>query len=78
MPASPLDDRGQAWRYDDQWLFTTIKLGGQATAPPGYTSYMPALGSGLTDAQIWAVIAFVKSTWSPRTLESQPTVGVSP
>lgn len=63
MPASPLDQRGPAPQRDDQWLFNTIKLGGQATAPAGYTSYMPALGGGLTDEDIWAVISYIKSTW---------------
>ena len=59
MPASPLDESGVAWQRDDQWLFTTIKLGGQATASPGYSSGMPAF-SALTDADIWAVISYIK------------------
>jgi mono/diheme cytochrome c family protein len=61
MPASPLDESGPARQRNDQWLFTTLKHGGQATALPGYTSYMPAFG-GLTDADIWAVISYIKST----------------
>jgi len=62
MPASPLDQSGPARQHDDIWIFTTIKQGGQATAAPGYTSSMPAFG-GLTDAQIWAVLSYIKSTW---------------
>jgi mono/diheme cytochrome c family protein len=62
MPASPLDASGLARQRDDQWLFTTIKQGGQAIASPGDISYMPAFGS-LTDADIWAVISYIKSTW---------------
>ncbi len=72
MPAAPLDQSGHAWQRDDQWLFTTIKYGGQATASPGYASAMPAF-SGLTDADIWAVISYVKSTWPKHTQDSQPT-----
>jgi len=72
MPASPLDQSGHAWQRDDQWLFTTIKLGGQVTASPGSTSSMPALGGGLTDADIWAVISYIKSTWPRHIQDAQP------
>jgi mono/diheme cytochrome c family protein len=71
MPASPLDQSGQAWQRNDQWLFATIKYGGQATASPGYASSMPAF-DGLTDADIWAVISYIKSTWPSRTRDAQP------
>jgi mono/diheme cytochrome c family protein len=71
MPASPLDQSGRAWQRNDQWLFTTIKHGGQATASPGDISYMPAFG-GLTDADIWAVISYIKSTWPDRIQNTQP------
>lgn len=64
MPASPLDLGSPAQGHDDAWLFRTIKEGGQATAPAGYTSYMPAMGSGLSNEQIWVVIAYIKSTWT--------------
>jgi mono/diheme cytochrome c family protein len=72
MPASPLDESGRAWQRNDQWLFTTIKHGGQATASLGYTSYMPAFGGGLTDADIWAVISYIKSTWPNHIQDEQP------
>jgi mono/diheme cytochrome c family protein len=74
MPASPLNASGPAWQHDDQWLFTTIKEGGQATAPPGYTSAMPALDGGMTDEQIWTVIAYIKSTWPANIQTAQPQV----
>jgi S-disulfanyl-L-cysteine oxidoreductase SoxD len=71
MPASPLDASGRAWQRDDQWLFTTIKQGGQATAAPADTSAMPAFGS-LTDADIWAVLSYIKSTWPKEIQDAQP------
>jgi mono/diheme cytochrome c family protein len=71
MPASPLDESGVLWQQDDEWLFTTIKLGGQATASSGYSSAMPAFG-GLTDAAIWAVISYIKSTWPKHIQDGQP------
>ncbi len=72
MPASPLDERGIAWQRDDRWLFTTIRDGGQATAPPGVTSFMPPFGGVLSDDQIWAVLAYIKSAWPPEIQAQQP------
>jgi mono/diheme cytochrome c family protein len=71
MPASPLDASGRAWQRDDQWLFTTTKYGGQATAAPGDTSAMPAFAA-LTDADIWAVLSYIKSTWPKDIQDTQP------
>lgn len=72
MPAAPLDERGTTWQHDDQWIFTTIKDGGQATAPAGTISYMPPFGGGLSDDQIWAMISYIKSTWPPSIQDQQP------
>jgi len=72
MPAPPLDERGTTWQRDDQWIFTTIKHGGQVTAPAGTISYMPALGTGLTDQEIWAVVSYIKSTWPESVRDLQP------
>jgi S-disulfanyl-L-cysteine oxidoreductase SoxD len=72
LPASPLDARGIAWQQDDRWLFATIKEGGQATAPPGVTSFMPGFAGSLSDEQIWAVLTYIKSTWPPEIQAQQP------
>jgi mono/diheme cytochrome c family protein len=61
-------------QHDDRWIFTTIKAGGQATAAPGSISAMPALGGSLSDEQIWAVIAYIKSTWQAQGRAAQPPV----
>jgi mono/diheme cytochrome c family protein len=72
LPASPLNARGTAWQRTDGWLFTTINEGGQATAPAGGTSAMPSFGGGLTDGEIWAVIAYFKHTWPASIQQAQP------
>jgi mono/diheme cytochrome c family protein len=64
-PAPPHDESGHTWHHNDQSLFTTVKFGGQATAPEGYKSNMPAFGQVLSDEEIYAVLAYIKSTWSP-------------
>ena len=70
-PAPPHDETGHTWHHDDQSLFTTVKRGGQATSPQGYQSNMPAFGHILSDTEIWAVLAFIKSTWPPEIQAAQ-------
>lgn len=72
MPASPLNEHGRVGQQNDGWIFTTIKQGGQATAPAGSTSFMPAFGSSLTDGEIWAVISYIQSTWPSEVRAAQP------
>ena len=64
-PAPPHDETGHTWHHNDQSLFATVKFGGQATAPAGSKSNMPAFGDVLSDDEIRAVLAFIKSTWPP-------------
>ena len=39
----------------------SVKYGGKYHAPPRYRSAMPAYQEMLSDAEIWAVLAFIKS-----------------
>ena len=64
LPAPPHDDSGHTWHHDDQLLFRYTKLGGAGIAPPGFKSGMPGFGASLSDAEIWAVLSFIKSRWS--------------
>jgi mono/diheme cytochrome c family protein len=65
FPAPPHDETGHTWHHPDSVLFTTTKFGGQATAPPDYPSKMPAFSGVLSDDEIRAVLAFIKSRWPP-------------
>lgn len=64
-PAPPHDATGHTWHHDDAYLFETTKRGGQATAPRGFVSGMPAFAGKLSDAEIWSILAFIKSRWPP-------------
>ena len=63
LPAPPHDETGHTWHHHDQLLFDYTKHGGQALAPEGFKSAMPAFGATLADDDIWAVLAFIKSRW---------------
>lgn len=73
MPAPPHDKSGHTWHHSDQDLFDITKLGvGGVVA--GYESDMPAFEDILSDEEIAAVLAFIKSTWPERQRGSQARV----
>ncbi|MHA1597281.1 MAG: c-type cytochrome [Alphaproteobacteria bacterium] len=63
LPAPPHDATGHTWHHADSLLFKITKDGGQAGAPAGFTSAMPGFKDSLSDAEIWAVLAYIKSRW---------------
>lgn len=65
MPAPPHDASGHTWHHADRPLFTITKLGVGAVVP-GYESDMPAFEGILSDDEIMAVLAWIKSTWPER------------
>ncbi|WP_369915247.1 cytochrome c [Maritimibacter sp. 55A14] len=65
MPAPPHDASGHSWHHADRQLFAITKLGVSAIVP-GYESDMPAFQGTLTDDEIAAALAWIKSTWPAR------------
>ncbi|WP_354687339.1 cytochrome c [Cupriavidus necator] len=73
MPAPPHDASGHTWHHADAVLFAITKNGLVAgvTAPKGYVSDMPAFGQSMSDDDIIAVLAYIKSTWPERMVAAQ-------
>lgn len=71
LPAPPHDDDGHTWHHPDEQLFGLTKYGLGPYAPAGYESDMPAFEGVLTDDEIVAVLAFVKSRWSAEKRQRQ-------
>jgi mono/diheme cytochrome c family protein len=63
FPAPPHDASGHTWHHPDAMLFTIVKDGGAGPLRPGEQRGMPAFGTVLSDADIWAVLSYIKSTW---------------
>ena len=64
LPAPPHDETGHTWHHPDISLFRIIKGGLKPPlAPEGYESDMPSFEDTLTDEEIWASLAFIKSRW---------------
>lgn len=62
LPAPPHDASGHTWHHSDRVLFDITKRG-PAAYPSGYPTDMPAFGDRLSDKQIAAVLAYIKSSW---------------
>lgn len=75
--APPHDAGGHTWHHGDRTLIEAIELGG-ARLPGniGGTSAMPAFAGVITEEEIAAVLAYIKSTWPDdiRTLQWEQTV----
>ena len=74
LPAPPHDETGHTWHHSDQLIFELTKYGMvPPNIPEGYESDMPAFENILSDAEIRAVIQFIKSRWPAdiRNMQSQ-------
>jgi mono/diheme cytochrome c family protein len=71
LPAPPHNDEGHSWHHDDGLLFKYTKEGGQSIGGPDFQSGMPAFSEKLSDAEIWSVLAFIKTSWSEQHLRRQ-------
>lgn len=76
LPAPPHDASGHTWHHPDAVLFSITKNGlvSGVTAPQGYESDMPAFARSLSDEDIVAVLAFIKSTWPEKIVAAQKEV----
>jgi len=63
MPAPPHDETGHTWHHPDEQNFKVTKIGIEALAPAGYKSDMKGFGDILSDKEIWASLAYIKSRW---------------
>jgi mono/diheme cytochrome c family protein len=76
LPAPPHDESGHTWHHPDQVLFAITRNGlVPPYAPKDYESDMPAFAGTLSDAEIWAVLAYIKSYWtSPEVLQAREQI----
>jgi mono/diheme cytochrome c family protein len=66
LPAPPHDKTGHTWHHTDDALIGITKLGLKPFAGDNYESDMPAFGAILSDQEIEAILAYIKSTWPER------------
>lgn len=73
LPAPPHDETGHTWEHTDETLFQVTKRGVQPFVSAQYETDMNGFANVLSDEEIWAVIAFIKSTWPPALQRRHPT-----
>ena len=71
LPAPPHDETGHSWHHSDEVLLTVTR-DGLAALVPGYESDMPAFAGILSDEEILAVLAYIKSRWPEEVRRRQP------
>lgn len=76
LPAPPHDATGHTWHHADALLIEITKNGlvPGVTAPEGYVSDMPAYSATLSDQDIRAVLAYIKSSWPKHALAQQKVI----
>ena len=70
-PPPPQDHTGHTWQHSDANLFDYIRDGGERFERRAFKTDMPGFGDSLNSAEIWAVIAYVKSHWPKELLAKQ-------
>ncbi|MBL4767108.1 MAG: cytochrome c [Rhodobacteraceae bacterium] len=69
LPAPPHDESGHTWHHPTAQLFEITKFGTEQLVGGGYKSRMEGYSEVLTDNEIAAVLAYIKSTWPARVIE---------
>ena len=62
FPAPPHNETGHTWHHADTLIFEIIRDGGKGD--PNLFQEMPAFGEQLTETQIKAVMAYIKTLWT--------------
>ena len=78
MPAPPHDKSGHTWHHADDLLFGITKYGlVPPYGPDNYVSDMPGFANIISDEEIWAVLAFIKSQWPSDILVNQQQISAN-
>ena len=78
LPAPPHDASGHTWHHPDEVLFRVTKYGvAKAANLKDHDSGMPAYEGVLTDAEIVAVLSFIKAQWPRETRRLHDEVNAS-
>jgi mono/diheme cytochrome c family protein len=74
LPAPPHNEEGHTWHHADKVLFEITKFGPSIYAGPEYESDMPGYKDVLSDEEIWASLAYIKSQWPLKAKQRQAMI----
>ncbi len=69
LPAPPHDPSGHTWHHPDALLIEITRAGTEAVVANNYRSRMIRFGDILSEADIIAVLAYIKSTWPQQVID---------
>lgn len=72
--APPHDETGHTWHHSDAYLIESIKLGGARLPANIGISAMPAYEGVLAEAEIEAILTYIKNDWPADILASQQSI----
>lgn len=78
MPAPPHDETGHTWHHPDTALIALTAEGPAALIGRGYESAMPGFADDLSEAEIIAALAYIKSTWPEEVIEIHDEINARP
>jgi mono/diheme cytochrome c family protein len=80
-PAPPHDSTGHTWHHADGLLYRVVTLGGAGAltgaGAGAYPSRMPAFGDVLPHDDVAAVLAYIRTMWTPAQRVSQAQASTS-
>lgn len=71
LPAPPHNAEGHTWRHSDADLYQMVKKGWRDPFNKTQRLTMPAFGEQMSPEQIRAVIAYLKTLWTPEQRQFQ-------
>ena len=71
LPAPPHNAEGHTWRHSDAELYMMVSKGWRDPFNKTERLTMPAFGDTLSPDQIHAVIAYLKTLWTPEEVQFQ-------
>ena len=71
LPAPPHNAEGHTWRHSDAELYQMVKKGWRDPFNKTQRLTMPAFGEEMSPEQIRAVIAYLKTLWTPEQRQFQ-------
>ena len=74
LPAPPHDVNDHTWHHPDAQLLDIVRRGTAAVVGQGYRSRMPGYAGKLTEYEMRAVLAYIKSTWPRRVIETHDEI----
>ena len=77
LPAPPHNETGHTWHHPDELLVRITTLGTEAIVGGDYRSNMAGFGDVLSEDEILAVLAYIKSTWPPRVIEMHDEINAN-